>query len=144
LATLGYAILLNMHRVHVGVRYFALYTIVAGGYIAQPITLVWLSNNVSGHYKRSVSSSMMVGWGNTGGIVASNMFLESQAPEYPLGFGLGLGLVWVCVLSAVIFLFYIRRENRLRRDGRRDDRYNLPEDEKRNLGDDHPSFRFTY
>jgi mannose/fructose/N-acetylgalactosamine-specific phosphotransferase system component IIC len=71
LATIGYAILLNMHRVQVGVRYFALFIIVSGGYIAQPITLVWVSNNVSGHYKRAVSSAMMVGWGNTGGIVAS-------------------------------------------------------------------------
>lgn len=70
-ATIGYIILLNMHHVHVGVRYFALYTVVAGGYIAQPISLVWVSNNMSGHYKRSVSSAMMVGWGNCGGIVAS-------------------------------------------------------------------------
>lgn len=72
------------------------------------------------------------------------MFLTSQAPEYQLGYGLGLGLVWLCVLSAFIFLFYIKRENRLREAGRRDDRYNLPDDEKNNLGDDHPSFRFTY
>ncbi|ETI22443.1 hypothetical protein G647_06518 [Cladophialophora carrionii CBS 160.54] len=144
LATLGYAILLNMHRVAVGVRYFALFTIVGGGYIAQPITLVWLNNNVSGHYKRSVSSAMMIGFGNCGGIIASNMFLASQAPEYELGYGLGLGLVWVCVLSAVLFLFHIRRENRLRDQGRRDDRYDLPDDEKNNLGDDHPAFRFTY
>ena len=71
LATIGYAILLNMHHVTVGVRYFALYAIVGGGYIAQPITLVWVNNNVSGHYKRSVSAAMMVGLGNCGGIVAS-------------------------------------------------------------------------
>jgi MFS family permease len=58
LATIGYVILLNMHRVAVGVRYFALFTVVGGGYIAQPVTLVWLNNNVSGHYKRSVSSAM--------------------------------------------------------------------------------------
>lgn len=71
------------------------------------------------------------------------MFVTSQAPTYPLGFGLGLGLVWLCVLSSLVFLLYIRRENRLRDEGKRDDRYNLPDDEKNNLGDDHPSFRFT-
>ncbi|KAH0844711.1 hypothetical protein FOPE_09885 [Fonsecaea pedrosoi] len=119
IATIGYAILLNMHHVSVGVRYFALYAVIGGGYIAQPVTLVWVSNNVAGHYKRS-------------------------APEYPLGYGLGLGLIWLCVISSVIFLFYIRRENKLRDHGGRDDRYNLPEDEKNNLGDDHPAFRFTY
>ncbi|KIV88517.1 hypothetical protein PV10_08195 [Exophiala mesophila] len=141
--TIGYVILLNMHRVTVGVRYFALFAIVGGGYIAQPICLVWMSNNMAGHYKVGVSSAVQVGLGNTGGIIASNMFVTSQAPEYPLGFGLGLGLVWFCVISSVAFLFWIKRENRLRDQGKRDYRYNLPEDEKSNLGDDHPSFRFT-
>lgn len=72
------------------------------------------------------------------------MFITSQAPEYHLGYGLGLALVWLCVISAVLLLFYVRRENALREQGRRDHRYQLPEDEKRNLGDDHPAFRFTY
>ncbi|GKU22910.1 unnamed protein product, partial [Fusarium langsethiae] len=143
-STIGYVILLNMMSVNVGVRYFSLFCIVGGGYIAQPIVLVWLSNNMSGHYKVGVASAMQVGIGNSGGIIASNMFITSQAPTYHLGFGLGLGLVWLCVLSSLIFLFYIRRENRLRDEGKRDDRYNLPDDEKNNLGDDHPSFRFTF
>ncbi|KAJ3531509.1 hypothetical protein NM208_g8847 [Fusarium decemcellulare] len=143
-ATIGYVILLNMMSVSVGVRYFALFCIVGGGYIAQPIVLVWASNNNSGHYKVGVASAMQVGLGNSGGIIASNMFVTGQAPKYPLGFGLGLGLVWLCVLSSVVFLFYIRRENRLRDEGKRDDRYNLPEDERNNLGDDHPAFRFTF
>lgn len=32
----------------------------------------------------------------------------------------------------------------MREQGKRDHRLNLPDDEKTNLGDDHPSFRFTY
>lgn len=72
------------------------------------------------------------------------MFVTGQAPEYPLGFGLGLGLVWLCVLSSIVFLLYMKRENKLRGEGKRDDRYNLPEDERNNLGDDHPAFRFTF
>lgn len=67
IATIGYAILLSMLSVPVGARYFALYLITSGGYMAQPVTLVWLSNNVSGHYKRGVSSAMQVGLGNIGG-----------------------------------------------------------------------------
>lgn len=72
------------------------------------------------------------------------MFITSQAPEYPLGFGLGLGMVWLCVFTSIAFLFYLKRENKLRNEGARDHRYTLPDDEKRNLGDDHPAFRFTY
>lgn len=67
IATIGYAILLSMHSVPVGARYFALYLITSGGYMAQPVVLVWLSNNVSGHYKRGVSSALQVGLGNIGG-----------------------------------------------------------------------------
>ena len=72
------------------------------------------------------------------------MFISTQAPEYPLGFGLGLGLVWLCVLSAVVFLLYLRRENSLRDAGKRDYRYEEPAEIKANMGDDHPAFRFTY
>ena len=143
-ATIGYAILLNMDRVPVGARYFALYAITGGGYIAQPVTIVWLSNNVSGHYKRAVSSAMQIGLGNCGGIIASNIYLTSQAPKYPLGFGLSLALVWLCGFSAIAMLLLLMGENKKRREGKRDGRLGLPADELDNLGDDHPRFRFTY
>jgi len=55
-ATIGYGILLNLRHVGVAVRYFAIYLVVGGGFIAQPVTIVWLSNNVSGHYKRGASN----------------------------------------------------------------------------------------
>ena len=66
-ATIGYSMLLAMHSIPVGARYFALFTIVGGGYIAQPITLVWLNNNLGGHYKRGVGAALQVGIGNCGG-----------------------------------------------------------------------------
>jgi hypothetical protein len=112
------------------------FLIVGGGYIAQPITLVWLSNNLAGHYKRGVGAAMQVGLGNIGGIVASNVFLQNQAPEYPLGFGMALGLIWLCVISACLFAGYLIRENRLRDSGKRDYRYEAPEHERNNMGDD--------
>jgi hypothetical protein len=142
-ATVGYAILLNMKSLPVGARYFAVYAITAGGYIAQPVTIVWLSNNVSGHYKRGVSSAMQIGLGNIGGIIASNIYLNSQAPYYPIGFRIGLGLVWLCALAAVTLLGYVMIENRRRKQGKRNE-LSLPKEELDNKGDDHPDFRFTY
>ena len=65
-STIGYALLLGQKHLSVGVKYFALFLIVPGGYITQPITLAWLSNCVSGHYKRSVASAFQVGVGNIG------------------------------------------------------------------------------
>ncbi|KAL2410902.1 putative transporter [Exophiala dermatitidis] len=142
ITTIGYAILLAMHSVPVGARYFALYTIVMGGYITQPITIGWLNNNLSGHYKRAAGTALSVGLGNVSGIIGSTVFLTREAPTYPTGFGVGLGLCWVTVAAATVLAWYIIRENRIRDNGGRDYRYELPEDEKGNLGDDHPSFRF--
>lgn len=141
--TIGYGILLAMHSVPVGVRYFAVYMITCGCWMAQPITVVWLNNNLGGHYKRGVGAAIQLSIGNCSGFIASNIFIPSQAPTYPLGFGLGLGMVWMCVIAAVALYFWVQRENKLRDAGKRDQRFNLSPEELQNLGDDHPNFRFT-
>jgi hypothetical protein len=87
---------------------------------------------------------MQIGIGNSGGLIASNIFLERQAPRYPLGFGLSLGLVWLCGFSAIAFFFLLMSENKKRNAGQRNHLNNLPADELDNLGDGHPKFRFSY
>ena len=87
---------------------------------------------------------MQIGLGNSGGIIASNIYLTSQAPTYHLGFGLSLGLVWLCAFAAIGMLFLLRSENKKRNAGKRDHLMNLPADELDNMGDGHPAFRFTY
>ncbi|KAL9617712.1 MAG: hypothetical protein Q9160_007486 [Pyrenula sp. 1 TL-2023] len=145
IASIGYAILLNMHSVPVGARYFALYLVTSGGYICQPVTIIWLSNNVGGHYKRAVAAAAQIGIGNVGGIIASNIFFDKEAPEYRTGLGVSLGLVWVCGVACLGMLGWCWRENRMRERGERD-RWveGLSEEEKRNMGDDWPGFKFTY
>ena len=110
--------------------------------MCQPITITWVNNNMGGHYKRSVSSAMMIGFGNAGGIVASNIFITSQAPAYPTGYGTSLGLIWMCALCCTVFLIGVMRENKKRGQGERD--WRLDGADSDNLGDDHPHFRFTY
>jgi hypothetical protein len=108
------------------------------------VTIVWLSNNMGGHLKRGVSSALQIGLGNCGGIIASNIYIPKQKPRYPLGFGVSLGLVWLCGVSAIIFLLIIWMENKKRDQGKRNLRLNVSPEELDNLGDDHPNFRFTY
>lgn len=143
IASVGYILLLCGKFIPSGVKYFALFLIVPGGYITQPIVLIWVSNLMSGHYKRSVSSAMQVGFGNIGGIVASNVFFEKEAKNarYPTGYGISLGMLWICGAASVALLFYVKRENKLRERGARDHR--LEEEDSGNLGDDHPHFKFT-
>lgn len=144
ISTIGYAILLNQQHVSTGVKYFALYTITSGGYIAQPILIGWLSNNMSGHYKKAIASAAQIGFGNCGGFVASNIFMTSEAPYYRPGYGTSLGLIWVTGVCSVVFLLMLMRENSLREQGKRDRLLELPEGEVNNLGDSHPHFRFSY
>lgn len=144
-ATTGYAALLSpQHRVSVAGRYVAIYLIVSGGYIAQPITLVWLSNNMGGHYKRGVAAAMQIGFGNLSGIVASNIYITKQRPRYPVGYGVSLALLWVCALAVTVLALGLRRENAKRDRGERDGRLDLPRGERENLGDEHPRFQFVY
>lgn len=142
-AITGYAILLNMRTVSVGVRYFSLFLITCGAYIAQPVTLVLLNNNLGGHYKRGVGAAMQVGLGNVGGIIASLIYLAQEAPYYKTGFSVGLSLVFVCIISSTVFVGYCKWENKQRDQGKRDHRYELPPQQLGNLGDDHPKFRFV-
>jgi hypothetical protein len=142
ISSVGYIILLCQDSVSVGARYFAIFLIVSGGYTCQPVTLAWIQNNMTGHYKRSISSAMMVGFGNCGGIVASNIFITNQAPHYPVGYGTSLGLLWMCAAACVVLLLGVRTENKKRDRGERD--WRLQGADADNLGDDHPHFRFTY
>ncbi|CAJ2510593.1 Uu.00g062180.m01.CDS01 [Anthostomella pinea] len=141
LATIGYVLLLCQQHVSVGVKYFALFLVVGGGYTTQPVTLAWLANNVSGHYKRSVASAVQVGFGNIGGIVASNVFFDAEAPLYWTGYGVSLGLLWVCAAACTVLFLGVMRENAKRERGERD--WRLREPDADNLGDDHPAWRFT-
>ncbi|KAK0935149.1 hypothetical protein LTR29_013249 [Friedmanniomyces endolithicus] len=142
IATIGYVVLLCQHSVSINGRYAAIFLIVSGGYMCQPITLGWINNTMGGHYKRSVASAFQVGFGNIGGIIASNIFITNQAPLYKTGYGVSLALIWVTALSCTGLLVGLMVENRKRERGDRD--WRLETSEADNLGDDHPHFRFTY
>jgi uncharacterized membrane protein YjjB (DUF3815 family) len=142
LATAGYGILLAYDSVPVGAKYAALFFIVSGGFIAQTAITAWSQNNVAGHYKRSMSAAMMVGFGNCGGITASNIYITGERPQYPTGLSVSLALLWVCAAASTVFVIGMRRENKRRDRGERDALLDGPDAD--NLGDDHPNFRYTF
>lgn len=141
IATVGYILLLLQDRVPVGVRYFSLFLLVCGGYVTQPVVIAWVSNTMSGHYKRSVSSAVQIGVGNLGGIVASFVYFDHEAPQYWTGLGVSLGMMWVCGISCTALYLLAIRENKRRDRGERDGRLLKPDAD--NLGDDHPHWRLT-
>jgi MFS family permease len=137
-ATIGYIILLCQTGLSTSVLYFATFLVLGGVYIVQPMTMVWLTNNMGGHYKRSFGAAIQIGLGNVGGIIGSNIYIATEAPRYHTGFATALGMLWVCALMATIFYFGMMWENKKRDRGERDERLQSPE----NLGDYHPEFRF--
>ncbi|KAA8571571.1 hypothetical protein EYC84_001569 [Monilinia fructicola] len=157
IGTVGYIILLCQSHVTTGVKYMACFFITTGGYMTQPVTWTWVANNMAGHYKRSISTAAQIGIGNIGGIIASNIFITNQAPRYPVGYGVSLGMLLMCGAMCTAFFFGLKRENGIRDRGGRDYRFREDEERKRrnrarsdgeqeeegNWGDDWPGFRFV-
>ena len=95
------------------------------------------------HYKRSIATAMQIGLSNTGGIVASNVFIPVQSPRYPVGYGVILAMLLMCRITCAGFFFGLKAENRKRDLGGRDYRFTKESEQLNNMGDDHPDFRYT-
>ncbi|BDD55748.1 hypothetical protein MAP00_001237 [Monascus purpureus] len=143
-ASIGYVLLLcrPSSTVPVGVHYMAVFFVTTGTYIVQPVTLVWMANNLAGHYKRAVGLAVQVGVGNVGGIIASNVFNADLAPQYTAGYAVSLGMMLLCGVMSSVFAWGVATENRRRERGGRDYRLRV-ESALRNMGDDDPRFRFV-
>lgn len=143
IATIGYVMLLCQRDLSRDTKFAAIFLVAMGGYISTPMALAWLSNNVSGHWKRAISSGIQVTLGNIAGIIGANIFVGSEAPRYHTGYGTALALIWVGALGATVFYVGLLLENRRRDAGKRDYRLSRPDEEVKNMGDHHPKFRFT-
>ncbi|KAH8678472.1 major facilitator superfamily domain-containing protein [Xylariales sp. PMI_506] len=140
----GWAILLGGLSVPTGGRYFACFLICISGNTVLPTVLAWVNYQVSGNYKRAITSAMVIGLGNSGGIVGSNIWLTKEAPTYVTGVSVALTLMVLCGIMATVFYFGLKRENEKRERGERDYRFGYEASEVDNLGDDHPNWRFTF
>ncbi len=147
LASIGYIMLLEQGGAKGGlprgVRLLAVYFVVVGVYIVQPITIVWLTNNMGGHYKRAFGAAMQIGLGNIGGIIGSLIYVTKEAPRYPTGYGTAMGTLMFGALLGTGFFLGLRAENKKRDRGERNHRFEQSKELLDNMGDDHPDFRFT-
>lgn len=143
-SVIGYALLLAQRNMAVGVRYMATFFVVAGCWSALAMTMTWLNNNSVGKKKRGIASATILAIGNTGSIVGSNVFLVTEAPRYVTGYSVALTTTVLAQLAATGYLFYALSENKAKSLGARDHLLTLPENEKANLGEKHPSYKYTY
>jgi hypothetical protein len=63
-------------------RYAGVFLGVSGANANVPSILSYMHNNIVGQTKRSIGSALLIGGGACGGIVASNIFRQQDAPKY--------------------------------------------------------------
>ncbi|KAK5077705.1 hypothetical protein LTR24_009404 [Lithohypha guttulata] len=100
-----------------------------GIYPAVPNSLTWAANNLEGVYKRGVCIGIIVGWGNLNGV----------------GHGVVLAYQLIALLGGTIIMhLMLRRENRLRASGRRDNMHQgMTADQIWVAGDNRPDFKYV-
>ncbi|THZ96524.1 MFS general substrate transporter [Aureobasidium pullulans] len=99
---------------HPGVTYAGIFIAACALYQCQPSNITWLSNNMSGSYKRAVGMGIQISVGNLAGAMASNFYRSTDAPRYILGHGLEIGFICMGIVALLIQVFNYRRINKQR------------------------------
>ncbi|KAI0911550.1 major facilitator superfamily domain-containing protein [Ustulina deusta] len=139
IAALG--VLLSVHTNTI-VEYAVLHLFTIGTYGVLPIIVCWFQMNLGGHHRRAVGSAWQVGFGNLGGIVATYLFLDSDAPYFTKGYAVCLAFTLLSALASTLYLISIYVENRRRAKMATD--IGLSEYEKTEMGDLNPSYKYMY
>lgn len=87
---------------NVGLCYFAVCLACAGLYPISPCVNTWAVTNLAGPTKKAQGAAFLVSIGNIGGIIGSFMFVDSEKPRYPTGYGLSLGLAVLGIAAALV------------------------------------------
>lgn len=153
----GYIILICSRNA--GVSYFAVYLAACGIYPSIANVIAWVSNNIEGSYKRSVTLAMVISFGNINGAVSSNVYRAEDKPWYTLGHGIVLAYIGIGLICSVTYIVLLKRENAKRERGERDEiivganddqehlrkngTFDSVEDAKREKGDQWSGYRYT-
>jgi len=131
-----------------GLTYGFLFPVAAGLYCPFVHIVCWTANNLAPSSKRAVGMGLLISVGNMGGIAGSNIYIASQAPKYPVGFGVGLGMSIAAIIMAYVLRRACDRENKARRkmldeEGEQAVRARYSDQELLDMGDKSPFFIYT-
>lgn len=130
---------------NVGPAYFALFLICGGIYPLLPGNQAWTSNNLAGPTKRAMGLGLMIMVGNLSGFVGSYIYIDTQAPTYPTGYGTSLAIVGCAILSCLTLEYVYWTKNK--RNGQWTEEEVLAKytpQELQDMGDRSPFFKFVY
>ncbi|OAL49636.1 MFS general substrate transporter [Pyrenochaeta sp. DS3sAY3a] len=93
-------------------RYFGIFMGLAGANANIPTALAWQANNIRGQSLRMVASGLQVAFGAIGGIYASTVFMQKEAPHYRTGLWAVTGAQLYLIVSTVLLTFYYWGRNK--------------------------------
>ena len=102
--------------------------------------LTKLFADIGGHHRRSVGSAWQIGFGNTGGIIATFAFIATDAPYFITGYSICLAFACLSILSCVVYGLACWHQNRQRERAPVD--VGLTEWEQTELGDMRQDYRY--
>jgi MFS family permease len=139
-AIAGFSILIAVHD-NTKVQYAALFLVAMGAYTAMPIIVCWFNMNLGGHHRRSVGSAWQVGFGNIGGIIATFAFLKKDAPKFIPGYSISIAFTCLSIIACIVYGIGCWKANK-DRDAQVGNEQGLTEDEKAEMGDLSPDYRY--
>jgi sugar phosphate permease len=130
-------------------HYTALCLMITGIYSTCPSLISWMPNNAAASTKRATAVAMAFISSNSGGILSTWTYPESDSPEYTLAAKLNLAFSCVTVGLVACEIALLRWKNHRKQDDRQRDAVLKtvqglsPEEQYNVLGDEHPDFEYT-
>ncbi|KAF9977356.1 hypothetical protein BGZ73_006225 [Actinomortierella ambigua] len=127
-------------------RYAASFFIYSGQSAMVPVVTSWITTNVGAYAKRAIAVAMFQLAASLGGITGSLIYHSKGAPRHIRGHSLNICMLVMLIAFTALQRWRLWRENRRRNYSvafglnpiRR-----LSKNEIRDLGDQHPAFRYT-
>lgn len=144
IAIIGLALILG-EKYDPQARYAGCFLAASGLYTAMPLLVCWSSLNFGGHLRKSVGTAWQIGFGNIGGIIATFIFLQKDAPVYRPGLGVSIAAVVFAMVMMVAYFFSVYRLNKVKKSDAYIEKFNALDDRSRILaGDKNPNFEYLY
>jgi uncharacterized membrane protein len=85
-----------------------------GIYPSTGLSMMWLQDNVSRHYKRATMVGFTLCLGNTAGVAVGQIFTAQSAPRYIQGLSVGMGLALLAFCISIVLMVSFTVVNRKR------------------------------
>jgi len=115
-----------------------------GVYPILPGCNAWTINNLANAEKRAMGIAFMICIGNLGGLPGSFIFLSSESPRYPTGFGTSLAFAAAGIVSALTLEFCYHSHNKKYENVTEEEiREKYSDEELDKLGNKSPLFKYA-